>query len=235
MGIGLALAVLAERWDEVESLVEPPKWADFVQAVARFAAAPDEAGRRAAAFNLIERLSVALPPDHPVLAALAGEDTRLSGPGSIDYAIVAAALGRRIATPTPDDRAAQPPSRSEPHTPPEAPSADEVASGAQSHLLNLPCVTAGWLRMRGHDPRIRDLIRLGADGALPAFQFDADGTPRPVVLAVNRLLDADDDPWGAADWWSGANAWLGSAPADLIGHGQDDVLVAAAEALAGEE
>jgi hypothetical protein len=234
VGIGLALAVLAELWDEVERLVGQSAWADIVQAAARFADAPDEVARRAAAFNLIERLSVALPPDHPVLAALAGEDTRLSSPGSADYALVAAALGRRIATPTPDDRAAQPPSQSEPHQLPAAPSADEVASGAQSRLLNLPCVTAGWLRMRGHDPRTRDLIRLGADGALPAFQFDADGAPRPIVLAVNRLIDADDDPWGAADWWTGANAWLEAAPADLIGHVQDDVLVAAAEALVGE-
>ncbi|MEU7830552.1 MULTISPECIES: hypothetical protein [unclassified Nonomuraea] len=82
----------------------------------------------------------------------------------------------------------------------------------------------------GHDP---NLVRLSAgDGTtrVPAFQFDADGLAIPVVLLINRLLDVDDDPWGVAGWWLYGNAWLGAAPAELLGADRDDDLVAAAQA-----
>ena len=52
-----------------------------------------------------------------------------------------------------------------------------------------------------------------------------------MVLAVNRLLDADEDPWGVADWWLGGNARLGAVPAQLLGRGHDDLLAAAARAV----
>jgi hypothetical protein len=81
------------------------------------------------------------------------------------------------------------------------------------------------------------LIRLErGDGVvqLPAFQFDAAGRPIQIVLTVNRLLGAEDDPWGAADWWLGPNAWLGAVPADLIGQVDENVLLATAKAVVVE-
>ncbi len=55
-----------------------------------------------------------------------------------------------------------------------------------------------------------------------------------MVVAVNRLLDADDDPWGVADWWLGANAWLDAVPARLLGTPGEHGLLAAARAEIAE-
>jgi hypothetical protein len=51
----------------------------------------------------------------------------------------------------------------------------------------------------------------------PAFQIDEENWRiRPVVSDVNRLLDAAEDPWGAASWWFSPNSRLGGArPADV--------------------
>ncbi len=83
----------------------------------------------------------------------------------------------------------------------------------------------------GADPEQPGLIRIPRpDGrpALPAFQFTRAGEPNPVVLRINRLLGADDDPWGVADWWLCPNVWLGATPAHVLDTVDDDVLVAAA-------
>jgi hypothetical protein len=52
---------------------------------------------------------------------------------------------------------------------------------------------------------------------------------------VNALLGADRDPWGAADWWLSANAWLGTRPAGLLGTGRDRQLVDTARFLMESE
>ncbi|QGV77441.1 hypothetical protein [Streptomyces ficellus] len=103
-----------------------------------------------------------------------------------------------------------------------------VLGPVRDRLLAVPAVGAETVRGRGGDPYARELIRLrGAGGAvrLPAFQFSGDGLPWLVVLEVNALLGADRDPWGAADWWLSGNAWLGTAPAELLGTGNDRRLV----------
>jgi hypothetical protein len=69
---------------------------------------------------------------------------------------------------------------------------------------------------------------------VPAFQFDPAGLPYRVVVDVNRVLDADDDPWGAADWWLGPNAWLNAAPADRIGQLSDEALLSVARDLTAD-
>jgi hypothetical protein len=80
----------------------------------------------------------------------------------------------------------------------------------------------------------QDLILLtDADDVerIPAFQLDPEsGTPYAVVVEINRLLSADVDPWGAADWWLASNVWLDAAPARLLGTGVDDALRSAAQA-----
>ncbi|MFI6419000.1 hypothetical protein ACIBG6_16555 [Streptomyces sp. NPDC050842] len=95
-----------------------------------------------------------------------------------------------------------------------------VLGAVRERLLAEPAVSADALRDRGGDPHAADLIRLrGAGGAvlLPSFQFSADDLPWLTVLEVNRILEAGRDPWGAADWWLSANAWLGCRPAELLG------------------
>lgn len=79
-----------------------------------------------------------------------------------------------------------------------------------------------------------DVIRLRDTSGrprLPAFQFTEDGSPVPVVLDVNRILDARHDPWGAADWWLSENAWLGTTPAALLGTDRQSVLPGTARYL----
>ncbi|GAA0983672.1 hypothetical protein GCM10009555_055930 [Acrocarpospora macrocephala] len=85
--------------------------------------------------------------------------------------------------------------------------------------------------VEGHDDP--DLIRLErADGVVqvPAFQF-RERRPRALVLRINRLLEADEDPWGVAGWWLGPNAWLGSVPAELLDQPREPDLMLAARAL----
>ncbi|MFE2493750.1 hypothetical protein [Streptomyces scopuliridis] len=84
--------------------------------------------------------------------------------------------------------------------------------------------TPGLIRLRGES---------GARGVdrIPSFQFGDAATPWPVVVAVNGLLDVARDPWGAADWWLSANGYLGVAPAELLGSGQDGQLVGTASYL----
>ena len=104
-------------------------------------------------------------------------------------------------------------------------------------LLAAPAVDQAEVRRRGVDPGSPALIRIGRSGQAPrwpAFQFDPAGQPYPVVTEINVLLDADHDPWGVADWWLGRNAWLDACPADLIGRGEDERLIAAARAVLRE-
>ncbi|WP_328644921.1 hypothetical protein OHS58_31550 [Amycolatopsis sp. NBC_00348] len=110
-----------------------------------------------------------------------------------------------------------------------------AADDPRERILGIQQVTtATELRRRGADPDVRDLIRLPRpDGSVsvPDFQFDADLRPRSVVLEVNRVLGADDDPWAVADWWVSGNIWLDAVPVTLL---SDNVvepgLVAAATA-----
>ncbi|GLF96584.1 hypothetical protein [Streptomyces yaizuensis] len=85
------------------------------------------------------------------------------------------------------------------------------------------------------DPVAAGLIRLtGTDGReqYPDFQFAPDtGDPLPVVQHVNRMILADQDPWGAAGWWLGRSVQLAGVPAELLGRVPDDTLTAAARAL----
>lgn len=103
-----------------------------------------------------------------------------------------------------------------------------VLGPVRARLLAEPALDAGTVLEHGSDPFAPDLIRLPGVGGqlrLPRFQFTEDVRPRPVVREVNALLAADRDPWGAADWWLSANAWLGTSPVRLLGTGGDRRLV----------
>ncbi|MFI6498167.1 hypothetical protein [Nonomuraea typhae] len=104
---------------------------------------------------------------------------------------------------------------------------DEEVFRAREALLETPVLEAGQVR----DPDVPELLWLPrGDGTrvAPAFQFDAAGALLPTVRAVNAILGAGLDPWGAAGWWLGANALLNGVPA---GNPTDARLVEAAEAL----
>ncbi|MFB6892961.1 DUF3168 domain-containing protein [Kitasatospora sp. NPDC056327] len=117
----------------------------------------------------------------------------------------------------------------------DGPPGDEDPDG---WLLAAASVSAADYRAGGQDPDNPDLIRLTdrqGTVVLPSFQFDGvSGRPLPAVVAVNRLLDADDDPWGVADWWLGANAWLDAVPARLLGTDGEHTLLPAAHAEIAE-
>ncbi|MER6237837.1 hypothetical protein ABT185_17535 [Streptomyces clavifer] len=102
-----------------------------------------------------------------------------------------------------------------------------VLGAVRDRLLAAPAVPA----TGPADPYDARLIRLrGAGGlvTLPAFQFRSPPDAWPSVLTVNEVLDAARDPWGAADWWLSPNAWLGTAPASLLGGDRDGELPAVA-------
>jgi hypothetical protein len=120
-----------------------------------------------------------------------------------------------------------------PYLPPESAS---LARAARRRLLAAPARGPERLTAEAaRDPVRAGLIRLtGRDStsSFPDFQFDpVTGEPRPVVQEINRLLLADEDPWGVADWWLAGNVWLQGTPADLIGDVPDEMLLDAARAL----
>ncbi|MBW5483324.1 hypothetical protein [Streptomyces bambusae] len=116
--------------------------------------------------------------------------------------------------------------------------AGPVLGEVRDRLLAAPSLGDSEVLERGFDPYAPDLIRLRAVGGevrLPTFQFAPGGAAAPVVRAVNALLGADSDPWGAADWWLSPNAWLDTVPARLIGTAEEHQLVQAARFLTEEE
>ncbi|MCX4683973.1 hypothetical protein OG401_06535 [Kitasatospora purpeofusca] len=211
MALADVLDVLRERWDEVQEFLDETAKVAVVALLDTPGADPERTARRIARLVL-----AALPDGHPVRAPL--EDSvrysRAVQAGTIDGAAVLRALDL-FRGPSP--------------TPPE---------DADDWLLAADSVSAADYRSGGHDPADPDLIRLtDRQGAvqLPSFQFDgASGRPLAVVVAVNRLLDADDDPWGVADWWLGANAWLDAVPARLLGTPAEHGLLTAARAEIAE-
>jgi hypothetical protein len=212
------VAALVQRWDDVLPYLEPEDLHAFADTVTLIesSSAVDQAAAGALA-NLMTLLIVRLPSGHPVREAIASQ-SRLAGPATAS-AEVARAL-RALPGISAALSLADPPAAS-------------GSQAAQQRLLEAPALTFEQVRERGGDPDRDDLIRLSPGVGpvrLPAFQFDAEGRPLPVVSAINTLLRAAEDPWGVADWWLGANAWLGAVPADLLGRVDDDVLARAAMA-----
>ncbi|MEU6125024.1 hypothetical protein [Streptomyces sp. NPDC047123] len=109
-----------------------------------------------------------------------------------------------------------------------------VLGPVRERLLAAPALDAEEVLRHGGNPFAPELIRLPGTGGLPRlprFQFSEDAMPWLVVLEVNALLEADRDPWGAADWWLSDNAWLGTPPARLLGTGRDHRLADTARYL----
>ncbi|MEU6466230.1 hypothetical protein [Streptomyces sp. NPDC046976] len=169
----------------------------------------------ARAVRRLRRTLSALPPDHPVSEALGGH-RYASGPRELPSLATMDAVLQVLGTPPPDPA--------------------ELLRAARRRLLAAPALTADeHPELRGGPDTPAGLIRLRDPERgirCPGFQFRA-GTvePLPVVRRINELLRADQDPWGAADWWLGGNRWLGGVPADLLGVLPDEQLERAAAEL----
>ncbi|MEV5873831.1 hypothetical protein AB0L75_06265 [Streptomyces sp. NPDC052101] len=181
---------------------------------------PDDSRAVRRAFQSMRLCLVPLPFGHPVREAL--DSVRLVGAAPVGSPAVLRTrdlLARLTAGPPP------------------APDAAAVIAAVEQRLRRAPALSAAEVRTRysGSAPP-PELIRL-TDPELgdryPEFQFrPGGGAPYEVVLEVNRVLLADADPWGAADWWLSGNAWLGGGPpAALLGVRPDRDLVGAAVAL----
>ncbi|MEU8031215.1 hypothetical protein AB0C13_21670 [Streptomyces sp. NPDC049099] len=180
---------------------------------------PEDSRAVRRAFQGVRLCLVPLPFDHPVRQAL--DSVRLVATAAAGPPVVLRTrdlLARLTAVPAPP------------------PDTAAVVAAVERRLLQAPAFSAAELRARyGASPPPPELIRL-VDPQLgdcyPEFQFPpGGGTPYEVVLEVNRVLLADADPWGAADWWLSDNAWLGGPPASLLGVLPDRELVDAAVAL----
>jgi hypothetical protein len=219
MGLRRAMAVLAEEWENLEQQLSPEQFGELSELAAEFAGEGDPGMSMDIAKRITDLLFEWLPVDHPVLRALRESTDRFRGPASRaadmrTWFRLAEALGARLGDP--------------------APTAEEVMREGSEWLLAATAFDGDEVRARGLDPGDPDLILLHrADGTerWPAFQFGPDGGLRSVVRTINRILDAADDPYGAADWWLGRHGQLGDAPARLIGRVPDERLIAVARAV----
>jgi hypothetical protein len=236
-----AVEAITTHWTEVSRLLDALERAQVVEIMADADADPE-----AAADELRDLIKPHLPPGHPVREALTptglrfhpGQSTaaerpalraslrRLHGILAAEGFTEPAGAGPREA-PSGGGVAGDPASVPRPAVPPPyRPDADDA------WLLAEPAHPAAGLDLA--PGQVVGLIVLtdehGVERA-PAFQLDPrTGSPYPVVVEINRLLSADEDPWGAADWWLGANVWLDAPPARLLGTGADHALLSAARA-----
>jgi hypothetical protein len=195
------IAAVVNDFDRVESIIGLPAAEELERMLRRFAESDD--GGRDEIASLINRfMQAALPLTDAVYAEFS---LKRLGPAGEARGPAVFATRLRFGLP--------------------------IATSPKERILRAELTSAFALRDRGADPELPDLIRLHrADGSmsLPDFQFDELDRPREVVLSVNRVLDAEHDPWAVADWWLSRNVWLGDSPAKLLGSVADDKLLAAA-------
>ena len=214
MGLADAVAELRRRWAELPALLAPDPARTVRDLADGLVTEGDAERRQLLALRMLRVLDSALSPAHPIrLALLDGEDFR--SPATAERLDDELAALRLVAA---DIEAAFEPDPA------------GILAAAQADLLAAASMTAGELRAVGGDPDHPDLLRLpsAAGDRLPRFQLDSVHEPYEVVLAVNRILQAEADPWGAASWWLRANGWLDAVPAELVGTRSSDRLTAAA-------
>jgi hypothetical protein len=101
----------------------------------------------------------------------------------------------------------------------------EVAARAGHEAKNRHQTAARWKAQR----RVFAVPYRGQD-RFPAFQFDGDGKPLPIIKKVLEMLPASRTPWQTAFWFVSSNSWLGGpAPREML-----DASAAILEAAAHE-
>ena len=217
---------------ELRSRLHKADLPEFDLLYADLRAATDPETVRVILERIEELVHASLPPDDPALTGHRfGEDAGVHADPALLAALALVYGGDALA-----ERPDQGSSGGEPATGGAGFDWEAAATELAAELLAAPAYTAEDLRRRSHDPLLPHLIRLRrADGTvqLPAFQFGPDGSPRELVLAVNRLIGADRDPWGAADWWLGPHGWLPAPPAECLDTEPDELILRAAR-IVGE-
>jgi len=106
--------------------------------------------------------------------------------------------------------------------------ASQVAELSGSEAKNRSALAGRW-RREGR------LVAVEHQGTVyyPAFQFDEDGKPRPIVESVlDHLADPHVTSWQQALWFTTANGWLDARrPVDLLESEPEAVVAAARETL----
>lgn len=229
------LSILTDLESHPDELRERLTEADLAQLdrlLGLFGYVSDEEGLRAIGLAVASHVRSRLPADDPALrqwrSTMAPD--RAAAPGLLRRMAVRHGHHPAPARPTTARRAAPRPGPEQQGS--LAPSPWDLI---RDRLLSATSLSEAQVRdVLGQDPRHPHLIRLtrkGGEVRLPSFQFQEDCTPVPLVLAINEVLRASKDPWGAADWWLGRNYWLGTAPAEVLGSVPDDELMAAARAV----
>ncbi|MFF4586709.1 hypothetical protein [Streptomyces sp. NPDC001388] len=258
------LALLVRHREELRQWLDDEQYRHFLAMLERLREAGADADRAAMAVMAIVRSLWPVPDEAGELARLLhvygrgaaatatvpAEDALLAALEALYAAPSARAADRPASPPEPPASPPEPPASppeppasppEPPASPPEpsAPSVADLVAAARRRLLAAPSreAAAGGSPAAGAGPA--DVIVLAdpqAGRRSPDFQFDPDtGRPLDIVVRINRILLADRDPWGAADWWLGGNSWLGGAPAALLGRVPDDRLADAALALVEED
>ncbi|MFF2961825.1 hypothetical protein ACFVT1_23480 [Streptomyces sp. NPDC057963] len=227
-----AIGAIHRYWPELSALLDPPAREELMEILAAAEADPTAAAR-----DIRELVKPFTPPGHPAREALTPSGVRFQ-PSTVAPSDSARLLVLLRALRTESQSlglGAEAPADTGPGE--TAPDAEEDAApyrpdADDAWLLAEPAVPAVSVDLAAD--RARDLILLTDEREvewIPSFQIDLDsGAPYPVVVEINRLLSADADPWGAADWWLGSNVWLDAAPARLLGTGADGALLSAARA-----
>ncbi|MCD9195277.1 hypothetical protein [Streptomyces albireticuli] len=201
------VALLGDHWPRTLAALGPDEREELAVLLQGLAGAADPRAVRAA-LRRLRRLLRALPDEHPVTRALRDGVRFADAPDAseVDRAPVLALLATLHAPPTPDP--------------------------VHARLLAAPALAADDVAAAPGEPGLIRLRHPELGDRYPRFQF-VSGTTRPldVVGRINRLLMADRDPWGAADWWLGGNRWLGGVPAELLGSVPDEELTRAAREL----
>jgi len=213
MSLPDVVTALADHWDQVLPYLQPADIDVLSDLIGSIDEDEDDLQIRVAYQGLVDVLIDRLPAGHQVRRAISGQPRLVTAP--TDWPLVADVLTGLVLVR------------------PGSGKPDEGPGAIAATLLAAPALTAEQVRDHGGDPDSDGLIRLRPESGgarLPAFQFGRDGHPIPVVDAINRMLGAADDPWGAADWWLGQNAWLDATPAELVGLVDDDMLIRAARA-----
>ncbi|QES47243.1 hypothetical protein DEJ50_04755 [Streptomyces venezuelae] len=204
------VALLGDHWPQTLEALDPADREELAVLLRGLASAADSQAVQAA-LRRLRRLLRALPDEHPVTLALrdgvrfAGSTDAADAPG-VDRLPVLALLAALDGPPEPDP--------------------------LRARLLAAPSLAAAEVAAGPGEPGLIRLRHPELGDRYPRFQF-ATGTARPlaVVGRINRLLMADRDPWGAADWWLGRNRWLHGVPAELLGSVPDEELTRAAREL----
>ena len=205
MALADALAAIVADWPAVNQGLDPKQRDSARRLLAAIAHGTTPDVRQ-----LLQVLLAHEPDDHPAWRALESRSRRgpVTGPST---ASVAMQLRQLIELSGPGDFALDP---------------SAIEAEAEHSVWLVPMESVEHL-----PPRDRPLIlERGGRIYAPRFQFDAHGHLRPEASQVNELLDAVEDPWGAASWWLAPHAALHAIPADALVAGRAEEVIAAAAA-----